>query len=326
VGEARLGFEDLHGALRAARRVLLTGPLGPDGDSLGACLALARVLRLEGLAVDVAGDAGFRYAFLPGADRLIHEDRVEPGYDAVVVLDGDRHRLAKPVEAAFEAADVRAIIDHHASTQVDGYSHAWLAPRAASTCEMLYDAFRRHDLPIDADTAALLYVGAIFDTGGFRYSNTTPATHEMAADLIARGFDHAALNARVLQQRRVRGLRLTGEVFATAALLHGGALILGEVTRERCDRLDTSGQDLEGIVDTMVFVDGVEVAAVLHERKRDVKVSFRSRGRVNVAHVAHALDASGGGHFKASGVVLPVDLDAARAAVVEAVGAALTAP
>jgi nanoRNase/pAp phosphatase (c-di-AMP/oligoRNAs hydrolase) len=84
VGHAQ--WSALYTALAGAKRVLLTGPVGPDGDSLGACLALQRVLARDGVASDVAGLPGYRFDFMPGADTILDDNDVRPVYDAVVVL------------------------------------------------------------------------------------------------------------------------------------------------------------------------------------------------------------------------------------------------
>ena len=104
-------------ARQDARRVLLTGPVGPDGDSLGACLALQRILRDRGVACDVTGQVPPRYRWMPGARDIVHDAHLEvDAYDAVVILDGDRHRLPAQADAAFGQAALKGIVDHHAST------------------------------------------------------------------------------------------------------------------------------------------------------------------------------------------------------------------
>lgn len=314
-------------ALEGAGRVLLTGPVETDGDSIGACLALQRVLGERGLEVDVVGDVSYRYVGLPGVEAMLRDDDLSLAYDAVVVLDGDRHRLAPRTDVAFAAARVKAIVDHHASTRSDGYTVAWVEGGATSTCEMLYAGLlKRRGITLDADLAALLYVGAIYDTGGFRYSNTTPATHAMAADLLALGIDHADLSTRILMERRESGLRLAGEVFAAAELHVGGRLALGIVPLELAQRVGAVPGDIEGIVDALVHTRGVEVAVLLVERRPDLtKASLRSRGLIDVSRVAQSLSTAGGGHTKAAGASLLGTLDAARERVRDVLAAAIEA-
>jgi phosphoesterase RecJ-like protein len=302
--------------------VLLTGPIGPDGDSLGACLALQRALRHLGVGAEVAGTPPFRYAWLPGADTMIPDERVAASYRAVVVLDGDRHRLPPPVERAFDAAEVRGIVDHHQSTRPDGYTHPWIDPAAESTCGMLLDAFEHHawDIPLDPELATLLYTGLVFDTGGFRYSNTTPRSHHAAARLLAEGVDHVAVCARMFAERRPEGVRATGEILSSARWLQSGALCVSHVPVEMQRRLALVEGDLEGVVDAMVHTIGTHVAALLVEKADgSVKVSLRSRGAIDVAAVAADVASTGGGHRKAAGATVRGTLDEVEARVARSV-------
>lgn len=299
-------------AVRSANRVLLTGPEDPDGDSIGACLALQRAIgAVSGARVEVAGVAPHRYRWLAGATEMVPDADIAAPYEVAVVLDGDRSRLPAPVSRAYESAPFRAIIDHHATTTAEGYDLALIDGKAASTCCMVLDLLDRWGVALDKPTAELLYTGMIFDTGGFRYSNTMPRTHRAAARLLEAGIDHAAICVRLLMERRAPGMRLQGQVLSGASFHGGGAVLMGRVPMRLLAELGCETGDLEGLVDSLVYVEGVEVAVLLIERPNgDTKLSLRSRGRVNVSKVARALRSNGGGHAKAAGVVLPESLDA----------------
>ena len=318
-----MGADAVLGALEAATGpVLLTGPVSPDGDSLGACLALQRVLAQRGVAAAVCGQASYRYGSLPGIQHLLPDDEVGTDWQLVVVLDGDRHRLTPPVARAFEAAAARAIVDHHGSTVDDGYDHFWVESGAASTTAMLYRAFVARDWPVDAQTAQLLYVGLVFDTGCFRYSNATASVLHMAGDLVAHGFDHAQLCARVMHERRPEALRLQAAVYDEATF--DGGVAVGHVPLELQARVGMVPGDLEGLVESLVHTVGVEVAVLFVHRTPDtVKLSLRSRGAVDVAAVAQSLAPTGGGHRKAAGVSIP---PARVGEAIAALRAAVSAP
>ncbi|MEZ4319602.1 MAG: bifunctional oligoribonuclease/PAP phosphatase NrnA [Myxococcota bacterium] len=307
--------------LVGAGRVLLTGPVQPDGDSLGACLALQRVLQSRGVECAVTGQPSYRYAWMPGIDALLPDDAVQPDWPAVVVLDGDRHRLTPGARAAFASAGVRGIIDHHGSTKNDGYTHFWLEPHVGSACEMLYGALERWGVSLDRPLAEVLYTGLIFDTGAFRYSNTSPESHEMAAALLRAGVDHAAICLHVLMDRKPSGLRVAAEVFGSTEIVLDGRLAMSSVRLDQRARLGVEDGDLEGLVENLVQVQGVEVGVLFIERADGwVKLSLRSRGSVNVASVAQELAPMGGGHAKAAGVSLQLPISAIRERVVAAVG------
>lgn len=316
----------LREALTSCRRVLLTGPAEPDGDSIGACLALQSALRIvhPSAEIVVAGEPGHRYAWMPGADAMIPDADIRPDWDAVVVLDGDRFRLGRGVAAAFAAARLRGIVDHHVSTTTDGYDVVWLDAKATSTCAMIHEARTAWGVPLDRDAATQLYVGTLFDTGGFRHTNTTADTHRFAAVLLEQGIDHAAASTKVLYERRLPGLRATGRVLSEAAVLVDGQVAIGLVPRALFDELGLTTADLEGIVDALGLVEGVEVAALLIDRDPGrIKLSFRSRGRVDVAALAQRLTPTGGGHRKAAGATIVGGLDDVRQRVLDELRRAL---
>jgi phosphoesterase RecJ-like protein len=295
-------------AVSGAGRVLLTGPVGPDGDSVGACLALAAVLRQRGVDVVVAGN-------------ILPDEQVEGPFPAVVILDGDRFRLEPPTLRHFEAASVRAIVDHHASTTPDGYTHPWIEPKAESTCSMLFGAFRRWGVELTRPLAELLYTGLIFDTGGFRHSNTTPATHRVAAELLETGLDHTSIAIRTLCERTPAGLHAMGTILAGAVLHHGGRLCVSRVPLQLRRLLAEQGGglgDLEGVVDALVNTQGAEVAALLIERDDGfVKLSLRGRTSLDVAHLARQIHPNGGGHPKAAGSLVQGSLDQAERVLID---------
>jgi phosphoesterase RecJ-like protein len=317
----------LWAACAAARRILLTGPMYPDGDSIGACLALARGLRIlaPDTHTDVVGDISFRYSWMPGADEIMPDHALTGAapYDLAIVLDGDRTRLEPPVAAAFDKAGTVAIIDHHSSTTPEGYDIALIDPDSASTCEMVYGLLEPWGVPLTMDLAALLYTGLIFDTGGFRHSNTTADTHRFAATLLDTGIVHTPINIRVLMERRPAGLKLLGQVLSEATFHADGQIIFGVIDEASCTRLGAEQGDVEGIVDAMVFTQGVELACVCVEKGPErVKLSLRSRSGVDVAALARSLSPGGGGHPRAAGVILAQPLSTLRQTLPDRLAAA----
>ena len=309
-----------------SRSVLLTGPDGPDGDSIGACLALRRVLAVvaPGMRVDVAGAPGRRYAWMSDADVMIADAHVTADYDGVVVLDGDCTRLVKEVEAAFRAARWTGIIDHHRSTDTAPYTVAYFEPTSESTCSMIAALADAWGVPLDAEMAEQIYTGLVFDTGGFRHSNTRPATHALAARLLALGIDSTRITHRVLHERRKEATLLLGALVGGTQFLHDGALAVTACPASLMTRLGAEAPDFEGIVELLQGTTGVAVSAVLQERgPARTKISLRSGGRVDVAALAKSLDAGGGGHAKAAGVTVPWPLDEAVARIERAVAGLL---
>jgi phosphoesterase RecJ-like protein len=296
-------------ALTEAKSVLLTGPMDPDGDSFGACLALGRAAAgFSSASIHIAGAANYRYDWMPDADGLRSDAELDASYDLVVVMDGDRGRLTPRVTEIFAAAKTTALVDHHGSSSADGYGVVILNPDSPSTCEMVYQMFCEWGVAMDQAMATQLYTGIIFDTGGFKHENTQAATHRLAAELLDLGVSPAPIHGKVLNERTVPGLGLLGEVLSAAQFYHQGMVVIGKVTEEASRRLGIRSGDTEGVIDTMLNTAGVEVAVLATEAKGAVKLSFRSKTRVNVAAIAADL-AGGGGHVRAAGARFQGSMD-----------------
>jgi phosphoesterase RecJ-like protein len=294
--------------VRGSKRVVLTGPEGPDGDSIGACLALRRVLAIvaPGVQVDVVGAVSARYRFLHDFPLML-PNSAAAGAEGVVVLDGDCKRLPAEVTAAFAAARWTGLIDHHHSTDIAGYTVSLLDAKSESTCGMVAGLAAAWGVPLGPELAELLYMGVVFDTGAFRYSNTKPSTHRLAADLVETGIDHSSIVLRTLVERRPAALRVMGMVFGGARFAPDGRSLVGAVSLDTLRMAGAKESDLDGVVDVLQHIEGVEVAALVTERKGIAKISLRSRGALNVATIAQSLNPSGGGHAKAAGCVVPMD-------------------
>ena len=303
--------EALRQTLETAQSVLFTGPVDPDGDSFGACMALARAATsFSSATMHVTGQANYRYNWLPGADTLLSDSQLLDDYDVVVVMDGDRTRLTPGVEQRFHAAPKTALVDHHQSSSTEGYDVVLLDSASPSTCEMVYRVLKAWDVELDTDMAIYLYTGIIFDTGGFKHENTQPETHQLAAQLLSLGVKPAVVHAKVLHERTSAGLRLLGEVLTHAQFCADGAGVMGVIPLSLASRLGVAPGDTEGIVDALLNTAGVEVACLVREANAStVKLSLRSRSYVNVANLARSLTTMGGGHVRAAGAKIIAPLD-----------------
>jgi phosphoesterase RecJ-like protein len=296
-----------------AQRVLLTGPEDADGDSIGATLALARGIEALGAKeVLVAADTPARYRWMPGAESILPNASVASDFDLVIVMDGDRHRLAPQVDLAFKAAARTVVVDHHRTTSAEGYDLAIVDHTAAATCTQVLGILDDWAVPMDSVLAQLLYVGLIYDTGGFRYSNTKPETHHAAARLLATGIDHASIASRVLMEVSRAGMALKAGVLRSATFHGDGQMVLGSCSTALMRACGADTGDLDGLVESLLYVEGAELSVLMVERgPESVKLSLRSRGAIDVAALAKRLDSGGGGHAKAAGVVLSQSLEGA---------------
>ena len=67
--------------------------------------------------------------------------------------------------------------------------------------------------------------------------------------------------------------------------------------------------DFEGIVENMLYIEGVQLSCLLLERSPLItKISLRSRSKYNVARLAQEISPKGGGHERAAGAIVDLPL------------------
>jgi phosphoesterase RecJ-like protein len=315
--------------VRRHHRFLLTTHVRPDGDGLGSMLALGEALEGEGKAVQLAIASNFphRYAFLDPAGRIA---RFTPpgdawrGVDAIIILDtGTWNQLDDFGPFLRESPAARVVIDHHL-TQDDLGALRFVDVTAEATGRLAYEAIRALGQPLSESAASALYVAVAMDTGWFRHSNTTSATHALAAELIDAGARPTLLYEQLFEQNTLGRLRLTGLVLDRMQVSDGGQLVCSEIRGSDYGTTGAEPADSEDLINYLGTVAGTEVRVLFMEQLRGgIKVSFRSRSRIDVARIAERF--GGGGHRLAAGARLDASLADARAAVLQAVRAALAA-
>lgn len=297
--------------LQDTRRVLLTTHENPDGDGIGALVGLAHYLRHLGKEVRIVVSPALPF-FLAFLDPEGWIEAFEPAGrhadlaawpDTWVMVDASEvHRLGM-MQGAFEASKaVKVCLDHHMKDAPRGFHHEFTDSAASASAELVYDlAAPRMALP--KPMAEALYAGLVDDTGNFRFSNSTPKAHRMAAELIALGVDPAAIYQALYHQGRPERLRLFGRAFASLRLLAEGRYATLALTRSDLAACGADHDDMEGLVNEPLRLRGVEVAGLLYELEDGrIKASLRSRGRVDVNAVCRGF--GGGGHRLASGAKL----------------------
>ena len=296
---------DIRRALREHPSFLICGHEDLDGDCIGSQLALFHWLANQGKRVVVTsnGPTIGNYAFLPGFERIQH--RVPEGFEAEVTVCLDTGSIARILPGVRPQGFI-INIDHHAGNTQFGDIN-WVDAAAAAVGEMIFTLIESHDRSpttgprsLTPEIATCLYVAILTDTGSFRYSKTSARTFEITAALVHAGADpHGVANA-YYDNIHPDTMRMTGEVFSRLHFEFGGRLVWGEITREMYERLGGPERQPEQLAGQMRSIQGVEVAVLFHEMDGgNGRVSFRSRGRVDVNHVASEL--GGGGHSSAAG-------------------------
>jgi phosphoesterase RecJ-like protein len=213
------------------------------------------------------------------------------------------------------------VIDHH-QTQDDLGALRLVDVTAEATGRLISEAIQALGVPLPEAAASALFVALAMDTGWFRHSNATAKTFALAEKLVAAGARPELLYEKLFEENSLSRLRLTGLVLERLEVTAGGRIAHTEIHRSDYQTTGATPQDTEDLVNYARSVAGVEVGLLFLEQPRGgVKVSFRSRARIDVARLAEQF--GGGGHRLASGAILDLPLQEARARVLQAVCTAL---
>ncbi len=287
---------------KGAKRIGISGHIRPDGDCVGACLALYQYLRkcmpecevkvfLEKPS-DIFGE-------IKGFSSIDSDFPKEQPFDVYFALDCAQDRLGE-AEKYFVQATKKINIDHHISNPGCGDVN-YIMPKVGSTCELIYDLIEKEML--DKELAMAIYIGMIHDTGVFQYSNTTPDTMQKAAHLISFGFDFPRLIEETFYQKTYAQSQVMGQVLLESTPLMGGRCIAGLVDQKTMDKYQVGTKDLDGIVNQLRNIKGVDCAIFMYETNpTEYKVSLRSNEKVDVAKVVSFF--GGGGHVRAAGCTM----------------------
>lgn len=318
-------------ALLAARHVVLTTHINADGDGTGSQCAVAGWLAARGTSVHIVNPTPYPVGFLHLVeDRGWIADAGTPAgvaaigdADTVLILDtGERSRIGRVAGDLSERTVL--VLDHHLPSE-RGFEGLVLQDQTAcATGELVYDLLNLAGLrrPWPARIRDAVYTAILTDTGGFRFSNTSPRTHTIAAELLAQGVESEAVHRRVYGNQPLGRIRLLQAALDSLEVDDALPITWMSLGRSVLTSLGTTAEDLEGIIDHARAVRGTEVALLFRETSdRSTKVSFRSTGAIDVNGVARSF--GGGGHAKASGALIPGTLETVQPEVLDAVRTAV---
>ena len=302
---------------RKATRVALIAHVSPDGDTLGATLALRLAFLSLGKAVDVIcdGDVPESMAYLVGADAVLRPESAQGAYDTAVAVDVSDRKLLGKAESVFDAAAVRLVIDHHATNQ--GYGDVNFIRAGESACCLLaYEAIEALGVQVTLPMATCLMTGLSTDTGHFQYPSTTPQTLEAAAKLLALGVDISYITRRLYRTESMQKVRLTRIAYQKMRFELQNRVGVIELTAKDFEEAGCSPFETGGLVNLALEVEGVRMALLACERDGAVKCSLRAVEPDTVNDVVARF--GGGGHAQAAGLTLHMPMEEAVAAVLAA--------
>lgn len=289
--------------LAAHDRIRVLTHQSPDGDTLGCAGALCLGLRALGkqaqfvCADPVPGKYQSMLAPLP-------VQTFDP--DFVVAVDLADPQLLGTLREQYEsAADLG--IDHHGSNT--GWTRESLVDAsAAAACELIAQVLHALGVPLNRDIANCLYTGLCTDTGCFRYSNTTPRTLRLAADLMEAGADAAAINMQMFEIKTPSRLAIERMALDGLQYAYDGRVAVMRLSLDMIAASGATDSDLDGLAPIPRNIAGVDIGLTVRERAPgDYKVSVRTTESVDASALCRTL--GGGGHVRAAGCRLSGSCD-----------------
>ncbi len=293
-------------AIKKHKKFLITAHVNLEGDSLGSQLAMKELLKSLGKTAFIVDNdpPPEHYKFLPKAADISTDVVERRDFDAALVLDCPTLKRIGKVNDLILKDKVIINIDHHISNEKFGHVN-WVDPNASSAGEMVYRLFKEMGVALTKETALLLYIAILTDTGSFNYDNTSSVTHEIAGELLGYGLDPALVSESVYERRSVPDIKFLGLVLSTLKVNQACDIAYLEITKKM---LAETGADIlksEGFINYARSIDKVKIAILFKEDPsgaKKVNVSFRAKGDVDVNGLAAHF--GGGGHVKASGCIV----------------------
>lgn len=312
-----MSLENIKNIILSANKIGITYHVSPDGDAVGSVLALVNGLRaLNKKCYVVSREAlSENLRFLQGADEVTGEI-VRPTYDTdvVVVLDcGNIDRICADLN---DFTGVLLNVDHHLSNDMYGTEN-YVDANAAATAEIVYELLNLLGLDLSLENkvniniGTCLYTSLVTDTGGFRHSNVTYKTHEIAANLRKIGVNNTRIYENLFDNKDFTRIKILGKAISNMKLVLNNKVALIEISKSFGDEFGIEIGDTSDIISYGMQIKGVEVTVLIKESDDGAKASLRSKNHVDVRKIAGIF--GGGGHIKASGLKIEdVSLEQAR--------------
>ncbi|MGM0601060.1 MAG: DHH family phosphoesterase [Candidatus Rifleibacteriota bacterium] len=295
--------------LSRAQNIFCIAHPSADGDALGSQLALYHYCQSVGKTCYCLNFEPLpeQLAWVNGTETLVSELPEDVDFDLGFLMETtEARRMGDRVEF-FKRAKTTIHLDHHVN--VIGLGNINLIDdKASSTCEILFNVLEKTGNELNYDCCEALYLGIMTDTGNFKYSNSTPRAHRVAAWLIENGLKVDEIYKKVFETTSYNRVVIHGTAMARAKRLCEGKLVTSWLSLDDFTRTGSTEVDSDGCIRNISSIKGIDVAILFKEVEGNkVKISFRSTGRINVMEISRKLN--GGGHKLAAGAQVEGDLE-----------------
>lgn len=284
-------------AIDKASDIAVISHMSPDGDTMGAALALFCALKLYGKNVYVfcENNPPKRMTYLPNSE--VYNSANLPKYDLAIAVDTSSYDRMGLASSEFEKAKATMNIDHHVTNT--NFANTNIVNVCAATCEVMYELICSMKI-MTTDIAKLLMCGMVTDTGVFSYSSVTPNTLNVASKLLELGAPLTDICEKVFKQVAKNAFALKMRALSNAKFYYEDHIAIVTMFIKDFQATNTTEEHTEGIVSILREVEGVDIAIALSQvGERSFKVSFRTSEKADASRIAMVF--GGGGHVRAAG-------------------------
>lgn len=315
--EIRGMLPELIREVRSAKGVLIGTHLHPDGDAIGSALAMSFILDQLDVEHEIlcSDPPPYYLEFLPGVNRIRQEPRGDE-HSLALILDLEARNRLGSVSGYFEACPRTVVIDHHIPHEAPGDLRI-VCTQSPATCSILHDLIADSEIDVTPQIADCLLTGILTDTGNFRYPNTDAHALHSAGQLLEKGANLALITREVYMEREMPAVVLGAKAIARMKRDDSGQIAWATLPFSVFNEIEANEQHSEGIVNELLSIKGVKIAAILREGEPGkIRGSLRSIGSIDVA--AAAREFGGGGHKNAAGVSFSCSIGEAEETLIEA--------
>lgn len=292
--------------LKDANSIALISHLDPDGDNLGSLTALSKsLLNLGKKVYPIEFDKiPENLKFLPNLDLL--SDNTDININMIICLDCANYERLGKIDELFNKAKYRINIDHHQSNEFYGDVNI-VKKGYSSTCELVFDLINEINLPIDKEISMSLLTGISTDTGRFLYSATTADTLAKASRLVENGADMMKINELIYQSKKFEAQLLENEILSKTEI-YNDYVAFSFVMTDQLNKYNVEISDIDSVINTFRDTDKIKISVLIKQQtENEYKVSFRSKGNIDVGLIAKNL--GGGGHKNAAATRITGDFE-----------------
>lgn len=300
--------------IKNAETFVILAHESPDGDAIGSSLAMCLALQNMGKTAEVVmKEYPANFKFLPGVENIKTEGSLEE-YDMAIVVDcPDLKRVNSIYHKYFENAKVKVEFDHHGKNAMFGDYN--IVDQVSPACaQILVSSFQYLQIEITKDIATCLLTGIITDTGGFKNSGITAETFEFAAWALTKGVNVSKIYRQSMMIITKSKFEIQKIAMDRLEFFSEGKIAFTYITKEDDSKVDMQAGDHDGIVEIGRNIKGVEISIFLYEKEKGFKVSLRSNDYVDVSEICMIF--GGGGHVKAAGATINMNLEDAKKIII----------